>query len=143
MEVSVIKRTWVVGAATLGALALVVALVTWCLLKEGCANELLNTYRSPNGAFKVVVFARNCGATSGFSTQAAVLDGDQDWGNESGNLWIADGNHGAAPSGPGGGPEVRVRWLSGQVLELSHHPKARIFKAEADWGGVHIVYNAF
>src|SRR6266550_3254126 len=71
-----------------------------------CGNELLKEVASPNGRMKAVVFQRDCGATTGFSTQVSVFRRDQRLPNEGGNLFAADTNHGAAPSGQGGGPVV-------------------------------------
>ena len=56
-----------------------------------CANTIVSTHASPNNEFKVVIFERNCGATSGFSTQISLLKENESLGNESGNLYISEG----------------------------------------------------
>jgi hypothetical protein len=38
-----------------------------------CENQLLQTATSPDGVFKAVVFLRDCGATTGFNRQVAIL----------------------------------------------------------------------
>ena len=58
-------------------------------------------------------------------------------------MFIADTNHGIAPAGNGGGPEVRVQWLGSKLLLLQHHEKARVFKAEQRLGGVEVRYETF
>ncbi|HEX5605144.1 MAG TPA: hypothetical protein VFY96_01440 [Candidatus Binatia bacterium] len=83
---------------------------------------------SPDGTKKVVVFQRDCGATTDFSTQASLLATNEKLENEGGNVFSADTNHNAAPSGVGGGPELRVRWESRNRLLLQHHPSARVSK---------------
>jgi hypothetical protein len=108
-----------------------------------CANEVLREHSSPGGKLKVVVFQRDCGATTGFSTQASILSAEEDLPEEGGNLFVSDTNHGAAPSGPGGGPEVRVGWKNARELWLSHHRNARIFKAEREVQGISVSYSRF
>lgn len=105
-----------------------------------CRNEPVAAYPSPDGATKVVVFQRDCGATTGFSTQASLIQGSEDFPNDGGNLFIADTNHGAAPGAPWGGPSLVVRWDGPRRIVLEHHPDARIFKAEKDLDGVAITY---
>ena len=95
-----------------------------------CNNDLLETISSPSGGRKIVIFQRDCGATTGFSTQASLLPvGDPLRG--SGNVFIADTDHGKAPSGPGGGPQLAARWIGDDTLELRYHPQARVFRADS------------
>ncbi len=62
------KRTYIA--------ALIMSLVMFegaCLnLAGACGNEILKEVRSPTGKMKGVVFQRDCGATTGFSTQVSV-----------------------------------------------------------------------
>ena len=96
----------------------------------GCANTVLGDVASPDGRRHAVVFERDCGATTGFSTQVSVLPRGRE-ARGGGNVFVADDDRGAAPSGPGGGPAVRVRWLDRRTLEVRYHPSARVFKSEA------------
>ncbi len=105
-----------------------------------CANEALVEVASPDAKHKAVVFQRDCGATTGFSTQVTVLPAGASLQNEPGNVFVADTNHGAAPSGRGGGPEVAVQWLTDSALHIAHHSSARVFKAERRVGDVRIDY---
>jgi hypothetical protein len=105
----------------------------------GCGNDLLETVTSPSGGRKLVIFQRDCGATTGFSTQASLLPaGDPLRG--SGNVFIADTDHGKAPGGPGGGPQLAARWIAEDTLELRYHPQARIFRADSVQRGITIRY---
>lgn len=121
------------------AVASVLAVASAC--SEMCGNEKLAEYPSPDRRWKIVVFQRDCGATTDFSTQASLLRGEQELGNEGGNLFVADTDHGAAPSGPGGGPDLQVRWEASGGVVITHHPKARVFKAEMDRSGVRVRYD--
>jgi hypothetical protein len=64
-----------------------------------CGNQILSESSSPDRTYRVVVFRRDCGATTGFSTQVSVLKAMQALPNESGNLFIADTDRGEAPIG--------------------------------------------
>jgi hypothetical protein len=105
----------------------------------GCGNDLLETLSSPSGGLKLVIFQRDCGATTGFSTQASLL-GVSDTLQGSGNVFIADTDRGKAPSGPGGGPQLAARWIAKDTLELRYHPQARIFLADSVQRGITIRY---
>jgi hypothetical protein len=89
----------------------------------------------------VVVFERDCGATTDSSTQASVLEAQVAMPNEAGNVFVA--KCGAAPSGPGGGPELRVRWLDARRVVFSHHEGAVVFSALKECDGVEIAYESF
>ena len=96
----------------------------------GCANRVISEWPSPDGSRHAVVFERDCGATTGFSTQVSVVaPGRVPAGG--GNIFIADGDHGAVPPGPGGGPPVHVQWLGPRMLEVRYPPRARLFAPEA------------
>lgn len=110
--------------------------------EDMCGNDIVAELHSPDGLRKVVVFERDCGATTGFSTQVSVLSVNTPLPNQGGNLFVADTDHGAAPSGPGGGPGVKVVWESAQSVVLTHHPKARVFTAETEVEGVRARYVA-
>jgi hypothetical protein len=62
-----------------------------------CGNEQYTTLFSPDKAHKAVVFQRDCGATTGFTTQVSVLDADQELENESGNVLVSSGKPSELP----------------------------------------------
>lgn len=107
---------------------------------ELCGNQTLSQHVSPDGRWKVVVFERDCGATTGFSTQASLVRADASLPEEAGNAFTADAGHGNAPGGPGGGPELRVQWKSPTRVVLSYHPGARVFQAKRNVNGIEIQY---
>ena len=128
------------SVVALGGVVLAPAVVIDLASSDLCGNEQLAEYRSPDGTMKVVVFERDCGATTDFSTQASLLLATRDLPAESGNLFIADTNHGAAPAGSGGGPTLGVRWEGPHGLVLEYNGQARIFKAEKNLSSVFIRY---
>lgn len=119
---------------------LVIASVGWFWFfgPSMCGNEIISEFPSPNGMRKVVVFQRDCGATTGFSTQASILGMNQMLENQAGNTFTSDTDHGAAPSGPGGGPALSVAWQGENSVLLSFHPKARVFNRGPEVGGVRV-----
>jgi len=122
------------------ALALAAAAVSSCDL---CGNERLAEYPSPDGMANVVVFERDCGATTSFSTQASLVPIGTGTPSGGGNFFVADTNHGIAPAGRGGGPELRVRWIDAAHLELSYHVNARVFRSATALGAISISYTTF
>ena len=108
-----------------------------CGRLDPCGNDVVARIPSPSGSQQVIVFERNCGATTGFSTQVSVLPRGEDlreqpsfWtATEQGNALIVDGDHGTAPPGPGGGPKVDVTWNADHEVVLTYHPRARVFRA--------------
>jgi hypothetical protein len=127
---------WLLGGGAV--LIAISALALSSLFGRMCANDVIKEVVSPDGKKKVVVFQRNCGATTDFSTQASVLSVSGSLPNDGGNVFSADTNHGAAPSGPGGGPELEASWVGPKELVFAHHPQARVFKAEASIGDTHV-----
>ena len=113
-----------------------VVIASACLdLSGGCANQLLNDVPSPGGARHAVVFQRDCGATTAFSTQVSILPAGTTLPDISGNVFVADTDHGRAQRGPGGGPRVSVRWIASDTLELRYDSRARIFVQEVHGPG--------
>ena len=57
-----------------------------------CANQIYQEVYSADRTLKAVVFQRDCGASTGFSTQVSVLPAGETLGNDvAGNLYIANG----------------------------------------------------
>ncbi len=92
-----------------------------------CSNEVLQEIPSPDNKLKAVVFQRDCGATTGFSTQMTIIKTNEKLQNKRGDVYSADTDHGNAPSGPGGGPKIEVVWTGPHQLQVKHPQKARIF----------------
>jgi len=85
------------------------------------------------------MFQRDCGATSGFSTQVSVLeDGDEPSGG--GNTYRADDDHGAAELGNWGGPWAEITWLTPNHLLVRYAAGSRIFEQDEEVAGVNVSY---
>src|SRR6202012_4667664 len=98
----------------------------------GCANNVTSAVKSQDGRFKAVIFARDCGATAGFTSQVSVLESDENIPAAGGNAFIADTNHGLATNSSWGGPQVTVMWINPKRLEVRYDRRARIFLKKAD-----------
>ena len=110
------------------------------LFPDLCGNTVLAETLSPDQRHKAVVFQRDCGATTGFSTQVSVIGAQDALPDESGNVFTADDNRGAVPTSPAGGPVVQVRWSSGNAMVITHHAGARVFKQKDSVLGVAVAY---
>ncbi len=116
------------SCAILGLLVLGAAFaLTSFSLAGDCGNDPISEIQSPDKSLKVVIFQRDCGATTGFSTQVSILSAKRTLPNESGNVMVVDTDHGKAPSGPRGVPEIIPEWKSDRELVLRVHPMTRTF----------------
>tara|TARA_R110000787_G_scaffold37656_1_gene95526 strand:- start:178 stop:564 length:387 start_codon:yes stop_codon:yes gene_type:complete len=116
----------------------ITALLGGC--SDGCQNTVLASFASPNGRASAVLFQRDCGATTGFSTQISVVRGDAQ-PSGAGNAFVADDNHGAAEA-TNGGLWAEARWIDGSHLLVRYDAQSRIFKQEREIAGVQITYEA-
>ena len=138
-----LKRLLKIALVLLSLLAAMVALGAYGLYTLGdsmCGNDIITESLSPDKELKAVVFRRDCGATTGFSTQVSILGVEEQLENENGNVFTADADHGAAPTYEMGGPVVTVQWTERDKLTVFRSPSARVFKTVDKRAGVHITY---
>ncbi len=140
LSLQVFKKAAVILSGFVVIVILISLALFWWSTESMCSNTEISSTPIPGANYKVVVFERDCGATSDFSTQASIIKVTAKLGNESGNIFAADCDHGAAPAGPGGGPELRVKVVGPNVIELAHHPRIRIFDAQTKYKDFNIKY---
>ena len=119
------RRSLTVALGTVGVFVGAVALVFGVLgtaLSGTCGNTVVARVPSPDARLEAVVFQRDCGATTGFSTQLSIVRAGQALPAEGGNLLVAQGG----PPGPGGGPTLHVEWAGASRLRVRHHTETRI-----------------
>ena len=111
-------------------------------LKSGCGIKKYLEIYSPNKEQKAVVFEYDCGATTDFATHISILDGDEILEKtDSGNLFIADSNHGEANM-KGEIIDIKVNWKNNDTLIIDYDKRARIFKNKPSKSGVNIIYKS-
>ena len=114
-----------------------------------CADNFLSETPSPNRKLKAVLFQIDCGATTGFNSHVAIMPINNSLSNEpqgvfeNRSFFATDTDHGKAPIGEGGGPEVRLKWASDTKLEIQYHELARVIRADKTSKGVSVVYHTF
>jgi hypothetical protein len=106
---------------------------------DACQNTVASRSRSPNGALTAVLFQRDCGATTGFSTQISILRPD-DKPTGGGNAFIANDDRGAARDGSWEGSWAETKWLAPDHLLIRYAAKSRLFKRSDSVSGVKITY---
>ncbi len=108
---------------------------------DTCSNEVVTRLASPDGEREAVMFQRDCGATTGFSTQISILEaGEQLSGG--GNTFRADDDQGAARTGTWGGSWAEMKWLASDRLLIRFATKSRLFEQDESVLGVAIRYEA-
>jgi hypothetical protein len=103
----------------------------FCGCADLCRNDEVGRVASPDQKVEAVIFQRDCGATTDFSTQISIIPKGGRLPREAGNVFIADTDHGKAPSASWGGPSAEVAWLTNRTLRIVSHPGARIFQQES------------
>lgn len=110
-------------------------------LDFSASNKVIDEVYSPDNKYKAIIFERDAGATTGFSTQVSIISSKSSLPNSTGNVFIADTNHGNASSGKGGGPEVSISWVNSNEIIISYNRKARIFKDEGSIKNIQVKYS--
>lgn len=110
--------------AVLGAAGILVAVMAlgFAVLKLGdsltsglCDNKVISESVSPDGYLKAVVFSRDCGATTGYSTQVSIIKNIDSLPNEVGNVFVnSEKEHG----------RVSVTWSQDGRLLISYESQA-------------------
>ena len=108
---------------------------------DACENEVVTRLEAPDGKHDAVLFQRDCGATTGFSTQISILAAGEvpDWG---GNVFIADDGRRKVALGSWQGPWAQMRWQSANALVVRYAERSRIFEQDQSVAGVHIKFEA-
>jgi hypothetical protein len=122
-------------------IGLVAATIVPRFIGSACNNSIIQELKNPNNIYKIVIFSRDCGATTGFSTQVSIIKNNKRIKSKPGNICVADTDHGKAPSGSDGGPIIKAIWLEENLVEIELHEKSRVFKQEREYNRVTIKYN--
>ena len=108
--------------------ALLVPVVAGC--GDLCGNSITQTVVSPTGKRAAVEFTRDCGATTGFSTQVSILSGSGRLPNSGGNVLALGELH-----------SLHLKWLSDEKLIISGVGGMRTFVKNLNIEGVTLEYS--
>jgi len=98
------------------------------------ANRVLKEVPSPNKQYRALLFERDCGATTNFSTQISLLTSSQSL-QGTGNVLIVDFSV-SKPS------EVQVEWVENRRLRIRYVGReVRVFRQVHKLGAVAVVYD--
>src|SRR5690606_17537649 len=103
---------------TIFSVLLILFLMYGCMksiFSSMCGNQLVNQIESPNRQYKAVIFTRDCGATTGFSTHVSLMKTSDKLENNPGNIFIASGRE-AVELNEIGGPLVIAQWTNNSEL---------------------------
>ena len=105
-----------------------------------CGNEVVDEIKSPDKKLKAVIFIRDCGATTGYSTQLSILGLEDRLDNETGNTFILSDKFGEGLSFDNGGAKVKALWTSENSLTIYFDNKIEFTKQEEEIKDVRISY---
>ena len=109
-------------------------LLSGCGLADACENNTIREVSSAAG--RAILFHRECGATTGFSTQVSFLKSGET-NTDGGNIFVADGG---SRLGAWGGPWADVAWSPAGQLIISYDASARIFTQARTKSGIDVIY---
>ncbi|MBC7771398.1 MAG: hypothetical protein H7210_02770 [Pyrinomonadaceae bacterium] len=123
----------------------VLAVVMLCfesLFTTGCAplcgNQLVRTIAQPTGSKSIVIFERDCGATTDFVIHLSVIESGTALSDGMvGNTFIADSNKGQVNM------NVEAEWTSPLSVVIRYPAGARVHSRNSSVGHVRVAYEEF
>jgi len=123
---SLIKSFFSILFIIVGVPVLFLALVLYLSADDLCGNGIHAEVHSPDHRYKAIVFQRDCGATTGFSSQISILKIDAELQNENGNILVISGHPDAHA--------LQLTWLSNTELLINRKLDGSEAKAETSLG---------
>lgn len=114
--------------ARFGMVGMLCSLTMGCYFAPDMQNDVLQVLPSPDGKRQIVLFSRDGGATTGFNTQATLLEKGQALPNKGGNVFIIDQG------------DATVSWKDDDSVLVIFDHEARVFKKELSVSGVTFEY---
>jgi hypothetical protein len=110
------------------------------IFENSCKNQIVKSYASPDNKYEIVLFQRDCGATTGFSTQVSVIQTGRELPGKKGNIFIADDGDTPVPLGSWGGPLVEIKWIAQDKVIIEYPKGSRVFVNENRYKTIKIEY---
>ena len=129
------RRIWWIAIPVVALIAVIAggAVYVWYALSSfgECETEIRRTIPSPNGKKSLVVFGRDCGATTGFNTQLSIASAGGPFSPQKNPaFFVTSGLH-----------DVMASWLGDSTVEIAPIPGGdKIFRNEQNAGDVKVVY---
>lgn len=110
------------------------AFLAWMFLfgSSMCGNDVAQEELSPDGELRAVLFQRDCGAMTGFSTQVSIIAAWDDLQNEMGNVFIAPGHPDATAT--------TLHWRDAKTLTITTLALDRASQVERKLGDIDVEY---
>jgi hypothetical protein len=106
-----------------------------------CSNQTVASLKSPDGKHRAILFMRECGATTDYTTQVSVVNSWWPF-HGIGNAFVADAYDSGAKRGSWGGPWAQIAWASPQQLLVTYDGRSRVFTQNVTATGVRVTYRA-
>lgn len=108
--------------------------------EDMCGNKILQELPAPQGKWKAVIFSRNCGATTGYSTHVSILPTTQPLTNSAGNVLITD-IYASSPADES--LPLEVQWLGRDTLAIRYPAAAKSFTKAMHFEEISIHYEVY
>lgn len=120
-------------------------LALFCLTISSCIGEKYNIeifrVNSIDSKWTAVAFVRNINATTDFSTQISIIRSNQEVGNDKGNIFICDSNHGKAKYiNTQHSYWVKIKWLSSNKVVVQYDKNVKVYLQKSQYMGIDILY---
>ena len=107
-----------------------------------CSTNVYREVPSPGGRFRAVVFERDCGATTGFNRQVAIVPANVSAPDSATTIFVVD-----KPDTVTSAPDsvvlaVNPSWLNDDHLIIAHDGRARVLRQVSQLGSVKISYQS-
>ncbi|HEY9049494.1 MAG TPA: hypothetical protein VIN08_26530 [Ohtaekwangia sp.] len=130
--------------AILGTLYIAVGILYTYGTGDMCGNQMVKELTSPDGKYKAVVFIRDCGATTGFSTQVSILDNTTALDNDmAGNILVMSDHASEGRMFAEGGARVNIAWINNRKLRIQYDPRTETYEQKTEWNDTEIVYEKY
>jgi len=110
-----------------------------------CGNKVVKELTSPDGKNKAIIFIRDCGATTGFSTQVSILGNTTSLSNDmTGNILVLSDHANEGLMFADGGARVDIAWREdSRRLRIQYDPRTETFEQRTEWNDIEIVYEKY
>jgi hypothetical protein len=100
-----------------------------CDTTSGCSNTIMNRINSLDSQSKILIFGRDCGATTANSIQISVLKAKDSLPNDGGNIFISNARG-----------NVEASWVNEKIIRIKYNRNLEIYKKDSLVSGFEIVY---